>query len=199
MTTGDWHDIDLYGDNRVSGSTYYTGNSLKTNVTSSPTNGGEIISPDSDLDKAYKETYGSTAAAPTGSIAYQITGLDMDKVEIVIYMAGSDPDCNDQGKTAAGSIKMFFNTANATSAAPTGATVDSNGILSLTGVANSTIEYQIDGGQWTAIAGSWVGTTFTATAALPESAKGATIQVRQTQSGKDASSAAPVTNQFQSA
>ena len=171
-----WTEVDVYGTSHW--------NTKIADYTSNVT--------DSTLT-AYKNTIGNdSATAPQGSVACVIGGLDTEvnkisQVEVVIYMAGADSDCNDQGKTSAGSIMMFFDTANATSAQPTNATVNSNGILSLTGVANSTIEYNINGGQWKAIAGSWEGTTFTATAALPNEEKGATIQVRQTESGKDPS------------
>ena len=180
-----WTEVDVYGTGHWNTKTAaYTSNVTGSTLT------------------AYQNTIGNTSAtAPQGSVACVIDGLDTEvnkisQVEVVIYMAGADSDCNDQGKTSAGNIMMFFDTANATSAAPTNATVDNNGKLTLTGVANSTIEYKIGDGQWTAIAGSWNNTTFTATAALPDSAKGATIQVRQTESGKDASIAASVTNRF---
>ena len=180
-----WTEVDVYGtshwNTKVAG---YTSNLDEATL------------------KAYRTTIGNdSATAPQGSVACVISGLDTEvnkisQVEVVIYMAGADSDCNDQGKTSAGSIMMFFDTANATSAQPTSATVNSNGILSLTGVPNSTIEYTTGDGNWTPIAGSWSGTKFTAGSALPASAKGATIQVRQTESGKDASSAASVKNDF---
>ncbi len=183
-----WTEVDVYGTSHWNTKiASYTSNVTESTLT------------------AYRNTIGNNSAtAPQGSVACVIEGLDTEvnkisQVEVVIYMAGADPDCNDQGKTSAGSIMMFFDTENATSATPTNATVDNTGKLSLTGVANSTIEYKIGDGQWTTIAGSWNNATFTATAPLPDSAKNATIQVRQTESGKDASSAAPVTNNFKSA
>ena len=92
---------------------------------------------------------------------------------------------------------MFFNTANATSAAPTEPKIDSTGKLTLTGVNGSTIEYQINGGEWKKFTnGSWTGNTFTV-AKVDDAFKTATsVKVRQLQSGKDASDGVVVTNDY---
>ena len=67
-----------------------------------------------DLLTAYKATF-ENATPKNGSYACVIDGLDLEKdaitqIELVVYLAGDDPDCNDQGKTSGGSIKMFFQT-----------------------------------------------------------------------------------------
>ena len=38
---------------------------------------------------------------------------ELSQAEIDKMLAGEDPDCNDQGKTSGGSIKMFFQTVKA--------------------------------------------------------------------------------------
>lgn len=97
------------------------------------------------------------------------------QIEVVIYMAGADSDCNDQGKTSSGDIMMFFDTANAQTAAPTAATVDANGELTVTGVTGATgatVEYQVEGSaEWKTIQGNWNTTKFTSTEKLPEATR----------------------------
>ena len=124
-------------------------------VNTDTTIGGELVT--GTLLTAYQSTYGKSVNVPTGSIAYQISGLDLNKdeitqLEVVIYMAGADDDCNDQGKTAAGSIKMFFNTQEKSSALTKaeytvedtkGTTVDLAGY-----VTGATVEYSTDGTTW---------------------------------------------------
>ena len=152
-TTGSWKDVDIYG-------TVNNGNTLKTSVkgNTDTTIGGELVT--GALLTAYQSTYGKSVNVPTGSIAYQISGLDLNKdeitqLEVVIYMAGADNDCNDQGKTAAGSIKMFFNTQEKSSALTKAEyTVDgTNGTtVDLTGyVTGATVQYSIDGKNWQAV------------------------------------------------
>ena len=149
-STGGWKDVDVYG-------TANNGNTWKTSVkpNTDTTNGGELVT--GALLTAYQSTYGKNVNVPTGSIAYQISGLDLNKdeitqLEVVIYMAGADDDCNDQGKTAAGSIKMFFNTQEKSSALTkaeytvhetNGTTVDLAGY-----VTGATVEYSTDGTTW---------------------------------------------------
>ena len=101
-------------------------------------------------------------------------------------MAGADTDCNDKGKTSTGDIKLFFDCADAKTAKPSAASVDNTGKITMTGVKDATVEYQVDNGDWTKIEGKWNKTNFTSNA-LPESAKGKTIKVRQTETGKAAS------------
>ena len=100
-TTGEWKEADVY--NGMNGNTQITAD-FATNVKG-------------DLLTAYQATY-DNAKPKNGSYALVIDGLDMEKdhitqIEIVIYLAGEDPDCNDQGKTSGGSIKMFFQTVKA--------------------------------------------------------------------------------------
>ena len=99
-TTGGWQEADVYGS--MNGNTQIT--AVNTNVKD-------------ELLTAYQATY-DNAKPNNGSYAHVIDGLDMEKdhitqIEIVIYLAGYDPDCNDQGKTSGGSIKMFFQTVKA--------------------------------------------------------------------------------------
>ena len=180
-----WTEVDVYGAN--------TGMTKTTAVT------GSTVS--ADIAEAYK-TATSTNAVPAGSMACVISGLDTEpnkitQVEVVIYMAGADTDCNDQGKTATGDINLFFNCVDEkTTATPTAAAVDNTGKLTLTGVKDATVEYQVDGGNWTKIEGTWANTNFTATNELPDSAKGKTIKVRQTETGKAVSAEIEATNNF---
>ena len=169
-TNSDWKEVDVYGTNN--GNTSISSNSLTV---------------DSNVAAAYKTATGASNV-PQGSMACVIEGLDTEpnkitQVEVVIYMAGADTDCNDKGKTSTGDIKLFFDCADAKTAAPTAASVDSTGKLTMTGVKDATVEYQVDNGDWTKIGGTWNNTTFTSNA-LPESAKGKTIKVRQTETGK---------------
>lgn len=126
-------------------------------------------------------------------MACVIEGLDtavnkVSQVEVVIYMAGADSDCNDSGKTSSGSVKMFFDTANATAEKPTAVTVDATGKLTMTGTNGATVEYKVgNDGTATSLQGSWNTTTFTATNNLPDSAKGQDVYVRQSVAGKDPS------------
>ena len=178
-----WTEIDVYGTNK---GTTKTGD-VQTNVTGA-------------LETAYKAATSSTSL-PQGSMACVIDGLDLEpnkitQIEVVIYMAGADADCNDQGKTAAGDINLFFNCVDAKTETPTAATVDNAGKLTMTGVNGATVEYKVDNGEWTRIDGTWAGTTFTATAALPDSAKDKTIKVRQTKAGVAASDEFTATNNF---
>ena len=104
-SAGEWDDVDVYtsGNN---GNTQIT-SEFSTNVTG-------------DLLTAYRATYGDAATPKNGSYACIIDGLDLHKneitqIELVIYLAGEDPDCNDQGKTSGGDIKLFFQTVKAPS------------------------------------------------------------------------------------
>ena len=183
-TAGAWQEVDIYGSNN--GNTSVNSNALTVSE---------------DVASAYKTAYNADSV-PTGSMACVISDLDKQKnhisqVEVVIYLAGDDPDCNDQGKTSAGDIKMFFDTANATSDAPSNPKIDETGKLTLTGVEGSTIEYQINNGEWKKFTnGSWSGTTFTV-AKVDDAFKGANVKVRQLQSGKDASAGVDVANSYQ--
>ena len=77
----------------------------------------------SDAEKAAYVTAftnGETSAvAPTSKAGIiRITDLsleqnDIDQIEIIVYLAGSDSDCIDSGKNASGEIKMFFFTEDA--------------------------------------------------------------------------------------
>ena len=179
-TNDDWHEVDIYGNNN--GNTSVSSNTLTV---------------DPNVTEAYKTAMGATQV-PTGSMACVIDGLDLEpnkitQIEVVIYMAGADADCNDKGKTSTGDIKLFFDCADAKTAKPTAASVDNKGILTMTGVKDATVEYSIDNGaNWTRIDGTWNEAAFTATAALPDSAKDKTIKVRQTKAGVAASDAADV-------
>ena len=105
VATGDWTEVDVYG-------TANNSNTLKGQVKGNTSKGGVLF--DTDLTEAYKTSY-KDSTPQTGSIALVISGLDLNKdkitqLEIVIYMSGTDGDCNDQGKTSQGKINMFFQT-----------------------------------------------------------------------------------------
>ena len=189
-TTSAWKEVDIYGDEN-------NGNTLKANVKTNGEGkkGGEKVV--GALLTAYQRTYtGQTPA--TGSIAYQISGLDLNKdeisqLEIVIYMAGSDEDCNDQGKTAAGSIKMFFNTQDK-STAPTEVKLSTSNVLTLTGADNATVEYTINNKDWVKVeGGTWTNGKFTSQA-IAALADQQTVKVRLTEDGKSPSNPVSVTN-----
>ena len=172
-TNAAWTEVDVYGTNTWSTKT--------DNVTSNVT--GSVLT-------AYQNTIGNTSAtAPKGSYAVSINGLDTEvnkisQVEVVIYMAGADSDCNDQGKTSAGNIMMFFDTTNATTKA-TVATLGTDNKLTITGgeasytAANTTVKI----GE-TVIAGTWTNGTFTSTGTVTATA--GTTKVTIQNSGKEA-------------
>lgn len=125
---------------------------------------------------------------------------DIDQVQLVIYLAGADTDCVDSAKGVSAKIGIYFEAEEKqteASTTPTAATVSDEGIITMTGVRGATVDYTTDDGStWNPIAGTWAETTFTASAALPVSAKGATIKVRQTESGKSASAAYQATSNY---
>ena len=119
--TTPWKDVDLYGGKYNSGTRKAAVTTDASTTGEHAKEGGQVFTNNTQLSAAYTATYGAGSSAPQGSIAYQIKDLDTDKdaitqLEVVIYMSGSDADCNDQGKTSAGSIKMFFNTQERSSA-----------------------------------------------------------------------------------
>ena len=165
-----WTEVDVYGTNK--------GTTKKGDITTNVT--GTIAT-------AYSTAIGGPL--PAGSMACVISGLDTEvnkitQVEVVIYMAGADTDCNDQGKTASGDIKMFFDCANAETKA-TSAKLTSDTKLEIEGgettytATNTTVKI----GEET-IAGTWSDGKFTSTGTVTATA-GTTKVVVQTQ-GKDA-------------
>lgn len=161
--------------------------------------------------KAYETAYTSgstTAKAPTSKAGVvRIGDLStaqgaIDQIEIIIYIAGSDPDCIDNAKNASGEIKMFFATTSATpSEKPANPTIDTTGKFSMTGVNGSTVEYRIgDTGEWKsfATAGNWTENTYSV-AKVEDKFKGATVYVRQKTVGKGYSEAVKVDNNYPAA
>lgn len=158
--------------------------------------------------KAYETAYSTTstnAAAPTTKVGVvKIDGLStaqgaIDQIELIIYIAGSDPDCIDNAKNASGQIKMFFATESATPTdALTAATYSvnsSNGTtFELTGYKEgSTLEYKIgDSGKWTTITET-VSSNSVTVAALTTIAESNKVYIRQTEAGKAASNAIEAT------
>lgn len=184
--TGNWTDVDIYG-------TSNSGNTLKANVKAS-SGAGELV--EGALLKSYQDTYGATSAVPDGSIAYQIKNLDLNQndisqLELVIYMAGSDHDCNDQGKTASGQIKMFFNTADAVTNA-SAATLNSANKITVTGDNtmtndNTTVKVRVgESGAFETVGGNWSNGTFTSTKEYAKDVESGTkiyVQVQTTGKG----------------
>ncbi len=147
--------------------------------------------------KAYDTAYSGTA--PTTKVGVvKISDLStaqgaIDQIELIIYIAGSDPDCIDNAKNASGQIKMFFATESATPTdALTAATykVDStNGTtFTLTGYkAGATLEYKVgEGTSWTKI-NETVNIDRVTVAALTTVDEGNKVYIRQTEVGKAAS------------
>lgn len=65
-------------------------------------------------NKAYKDAFSNNAPTSKASVI-RIDGLSttqgaIDQIEIIIYLAGSDTDCVDNGKNAGGAISIFFYT-----------------------------------------------------------------------------------------
>ncbi|MCQ2603285.1 MAG: hypothetical protein MJ193_05085, partial [Clostridia bacterium] len=93
-----WTEIDIFGETQ-----HY--NTLLNNVTANL----------DDKEKAtYQATYGSAAPA-TKAYAAKIPGLktaqgEIDQIELIIYLAGSDSDCRNEAKGAGGTINIFFHT-----------------------------------------------------------------------------------------
>lgn len=152
--------------------------------------------------KAYETAYSTTSSnvsAPDKNIGVvKIGGLStaqgaIDQIELIIYIAGSDPDCIDNAKNASGEIKMFFATESATKTdALTAATysVDSNNgtTFELTGYkAGATLEYRVgESGEWTKITET-VSNNSVTVATLKTIAEGSKVYIRQTEAGKAAS------------
>ena len=159
--------------------------------------------------KAYETAYTNSTAPTTKVGVVKIDGLSIaqgaiDQIELIIYIAGSDPDCIDNAKNASGEIKMFFATESATASdKPASATIDNTGKLTLTGAgADTIIQYRTKSGEsWgkeVAFNGTWSTTTYTVDA-VGDALKDATIQVRQKAPGKAWSDWADVENNFKTA
>ena len=158
--------------------------------------------------KAYETAYsttGTNATAPTSKVGVvKIDGLSIDQgaidqIELIIYIAGSDPDCIDNAKNASGQIKMFFATESATQTdalkAATYSVNSTNGTtFELTGyIAGATLEYRVgDSGEWTKITET-VSSNSVTVAALKTIAEGNKVYIRQTEVGKAASNATEAT------
>ena len=139
---------------------------------------------------AYKKTY-NTDAPLKGIRSYAIPNLattkgQIDQIEIVIYLAGSDEDCIDQAKGSKGSISMFFNAVDKEkSGAITNAKIE-QGKLTLTGAGQNTDVYvKVDNAaEWTKVEGIWNTNTFTSNATLANLLKTSSVQVKQIEKGK---------------
>ena len=159
--------------------------------------------------KAYETAYsttGTNATAPTSKVGVvKIDGLStdqgaIDQIELIIYIAGSDPDCIDNAKNASGQIKMFFATESATQTdalkAATYSVNSTNGTtFELTGyIAGSKLEYRIgeSDDNWTAITET-VSSNSVNVATLRTIAEGSKVYIRQTEVGKAASNATVAT------
>ena len=173
-----WHDVDAFGD-----SVRYTAKKANTTVK---------MPVATDEWGVKGTTVQGMADVP---IKLDATAIDaLDQVQFLIYLAGDDNDCIDAAKGVGATIALYFETEDASaSAAPTAAALSETGILTVTGVENSTIEYSIDGINWTPVGGTWNTTSFTAKVALPESVKDKTVQVRQIEKNKSASAEFTIT------
>ena len=152
--------------------------------------------------KAYNTAFNATAPTSKAGVVV-IDGLstgadDIDQIEFIIYIDGTDPDCRDEAKGPSGEIKIFFNAVEKEaekSAQPTDVKyLSASTRITLTGVTGSTVEYSINGGTtWKALNGSWSGSTFTS-AALSDIPQGMdNVKVRQKTGSKAYSDATAVT------
>ncbi len=185
-SAADWTDVDAFGDKK------YTDAQTSQTTTMA-------------VDASDTFTGATKGQSVKGMVDVEIPLTktqvgDIDQVQLVIYLAGADTDCVDSAKGVSAKIGIYFEAEEKqteASTTPTAATVSDTGILTMTGVRGATVEYTTDdGATWTTIAGTWAETTFTAGTALPNTAKGATIKVRQTESGKSASAAFTATSNY---
>ena len=75
---------------------------------------GATLSMTESQVSAYKTAFGATTAPTSRASIVVISDLakvqnDIDQIEIIIYIDGTDPDCRDEAKGASGAIKVFFN------------------------------------------------------------------------------------------
>lgn len=178
----DWTDVDAFADN-------YT--KPKTEVT-------HTMEVDAS-DWFANATKGATIDGMT-DVPIQLTKTnigDIDQIQLVIYLAGSDPDCVDAAKGVQAKIGIYFEATEAEkSATPTAATINDSGILTMTGAGNgTTVEYSVDNGvTWKSVQGSWSTNEFTSSSVLTDAAgKGTAVQVRQKEANKLVSTAFAVT------
>lgn len=151
---------------------------------------------------AYNTAFGANAPTTKAGVV-AIDGLstgadDIDQIEFIIYIDGTDQDCRDEAKGPSGEIKIFFNAvekAAEKSAQPTNVKYSTGTKkITLTGVTGSTFEYSINGGtDWQALTGSWSGTTFTSATLNDIPADLTNVKVRQKTGSKAYSDATAVT------
>ena len=152
--------------------------------------------------KAYNTAFNASAPTSKAGIVV-IDGLstgadDIDQIEFIIYIDGTDSDCRDEAKGPSGEIKIFFNAVEKEaekSAQPTDVKYSTTTKkITLTGVNGSTFEYSIDGGtNWKSLNGSWSGTTFTSATLADIPADLTNVKVHQKTGSKAYSDATAVT------
>ncbi len=168
---GEWTDVDAF-----------EGKNYKTAKTAAQTK----------MAVAATEAFDSTATKGStqngmADVAINLTKTaqaEFDQVQVVVYLAGNDPDCNDNAKGVTAKIGMYFETIdeNITEKSAFGesasAAIDNTGSLTVTnGKADSVVEYSITDGVWVKVNGSWNGTTFTSATKLAAT-KNKTVKVR---------------------
>ena len=128
---------------------------------------------------------------------------EFDQVQVVVYLAGNDPDCNDNAKGVTAKIGMFFETIDENITAKTvfaetkSATIDNKGILTVEGgVADAVVEYSVENGAWVKANGSWTGTKFTSAVALASTKGKNNVRVRIRETDKLSSDPITVTNNY---
>ena len=131
----------------------------------------------SDIEKqAYNTAYGKTAPSSKAGVV-RIQGLSeeqgaIDQIELIIYIAGHDSDCNDNAKNASGTIEIFFATVSAEATKASEASVNESNILTISGgdatytAENTTVTIQGTDGSYTQVEGTWANGTFTSTSAV---------------------------------
>ena len=112
----EWTDIDVFGADNPETTGTVEGNHYSDLLANVECN----LSTEQKASYVKSYTVGENVptAPSTKAMAVIIDGLtgvqgQIDQIEIVIYLAGSDSDCRDEAKGASGSISIFFHTEEA--------------------------------------------------------------------------------------
>ena len=111
--TGEWTDVDVFGADKPETTDKVEGNHYSDLLVDVECN--LTTEQKASYVKSYTVGENVPTAPSTKAMAVIIDGLtgvqgQIDQIEIVIYLAGSDSDCRDEAKGASGSISIFFHT-----------------------------------------------------------------------------------------
>ena len=126
---------------------------------------------------------------------------EMDQVQLIVYLAGNDPDCINEAKGVTAKIGLYFETietdvTTTTTAENLTGVINESGILTVTnGVNGAVVEYTYDAVIWRKANGTWSGTTFTSLALTSLKDK-TNVKIRIRETGKLSSTAVVATNNF---